>query len=130
MAAGAEVVGTDYRHESDNGKNRLGALFLVAGLAAARTGKGSRRVRRRKLQELGQSGRGGPLHGCAYRGLSRFQVEAAFLAPALKQNLQDAIYFALDFEVDRLRLFFPAASSCPRQGAPCKFSRLPPTDRH
>ena len=46
------------------------------------------------------------MHGCAQRGFSRFQVEPAFLAPALKQNLEDAIYFALDFEVDRLRSFF------------------------
>ena len=106
MAAGAEIVGTDYRHRSDNGKNRFGALFLVLSLVAARTGKGSLRVRRRELQELGQSGRGGAVHGCAHRGLSRFQVEPAFLAPALKQNLKGAIYFALDFEVDRLRSFF------------------------
>jgi hypothetical protein len=106
MAVGAEVVGTDDRYGSDNGKNRFGALFLVPGLVAARTGKGSLRVRRRELQQLGQSGRAGAVHGCAHRGLSRFQVEAAFLAPTLKQNLKEAIYFALDFEVDRLRRFF------------------------
>jgi hypothetical protein len=58
------------------------------------------------LQELGQGSRGGLVHGCAHRGLCRFQIKPAFLAPALKQNLEDAIYFALDFEVDRLRRFF------------------------
>ena len=40
------------------------------------------------------------------RGLRRFQVKPPFLAPALKQNLKDAIYFALDFAMDRLRRFF------------------------
>ena len=43
------------------------------------------------------------------RGLRRFQVKPPFLAPALKQNLKDAIYFALDFAMDRLRRFFSAA---------------------
>jgi hypothetical protein len=46
------------------------------------------------------------MHGRAHRGFCRFQIEPAFFAPALKQNLEDAIYFALDFEVDRSRRFF------------------------
>ncbi len=39
-------------------------------------------------------------------GLGRFQVESGFLTPALKQNLKDAVYFALDLVSDASECFF------------------------
>ena len=107
MATGTEVVRTHHRHGSNDGKDGLGALFLVLSLLAARARKGPQRLRRRrKLKDLCQCRRPRLMHGCADCGLGRLQVESAFLTPALKQNLKDAVYFALDFVMDRFRRFF------------------------
>src|SRR6266566_5078339 len=63
-------------------------------------------IRRIVLQQLRQ--RRGPslVHGGADGGFDGFQVKAAGLAAALKDNAQQPVYFAGDFLLNGLRRFF------------------------
>ena len=49
VATGTEVVRTHHRHESDDGKDGLGALFLVLSMMAARARTGPLRFRWRRM---------------------------------------------------------------------------------
>jgi hypothetical protein len=57
-------------------------------------------------QQFRQRGSSSLMHGRADHGFDRFQVEVAGLAAILKDGLQQSVYFAGDFLLDRFRSFF------------------------
>jgi hypothetical protein len=63
-------------------------------------------IRRIILQQLGERGSPGPVHGGSQSGLDRFQIEPAMVTSLLKSNPQEPVYFTDDFLPDCLRRFF------------------------
>ena len=59
-----------------------------------------------ELQQFGQRGGAGMVHGRAHRHLHCFQIQTPGLAPTVKDDAQELIYFARDFLADRFRRFF------------------------
>jgi hypothetical protein len=77
------------------------------GRMSARTGYGAAiRIRRIVSQQLRQRGSPGLVHGGSQGGLDRFQIERDTIAALLKNNPQEAVYFAGNFLLDGLRRFF------------------------
>ena len=66
-------------------------------------------IRRIVAQQLRQRGGSGLVHGGPHSGLDRIQIVAAAGAALLKNQPQEAVYFAGNFLLDRLRRFFPWA---------------------
>jgi len=60
-------------------------------------------------QQVRQRTSPGPVHGRSQNGLDRFQIERGAPAALLKNNPQEAVYFAGNFLLDGLRRFFPWA---------------------
>jgi hypothetical protein len=79
-----------------------------------------------KVEQFGQGGCSSPMHGFAHRHLDRFQIEMPGFATAGKDNVQDLIYFAGNFFLDRSRRFFSWAdgedSSTGRSEQICSFT--------
>lgn len=64
-------------------------------------------IRRIILQQLSQGAGSRLVHGRSDGGFHRFQIESAVVASTiLKNDPQEAVYFAGDFLLDRLRGFF------------------------
>ena len=62
--------------------------------------------RSRKLQQLVEGCRRGPMEGGAHRHLDGLQVHTAALAVARQVHAQKLVYFARDFLADRFGRFF------------------------
>ena len=107
MAARAQVVGTRDGDLADCGQHRLGAQFLIDGLAttAARDAPSVGR-RRGELQQPAQRRSAGAVHGRTHSHLDGLQIEAAGVAALLKDHAQQLVYFTRDFLTDRLGRFF------------------------
>jgi hypothetical protein len=60
-----------------------------------------------KLQQFGQRGRPGLMHGRTHGHLQGFQIPPPRLATGAKGNAQQLFYFARDFLLDRFDRFFP-----------------------
>ena len=74
---------------------------------AARTGNRSVvLIRRIVLQQFRQRRSPSLMHGGADGSFDRFQVKAAGLAAVLKDDVQQAVYFAGNFFLDDFRRFF------------------------
>lgn len=58
------------------------------------------------LQQFGQRGSSGLMHGGADCGFDGFEVEAAGPPAILKDRSEQAVYFAGDFPLDRFSRFF------------------------
>src|ERR1022692_2482608 len=77
------------------------------GRATARTGnRPVVLIRRIIAQQLRQRGSSGLVHGGSHSGLDRIQIVAAAGAVLLKNHPKEAVYFAGDLLLDRLRRFF------------------------
>jgi hypothetical protein len=77
------------------------------GRMSARTGYGAAiRIRRIVSQQLRQRGSPGLVHGGSQGGLDRFQIERDTIAALLKNNPQEAVYFAGNFLVGWPAPFF------------------------
>src|ERR1019366_7577280 len=77
------------------------------GRATARTGnRPVVLIRRIIAQQLRQRGSSGLVHGGSHSGLDRIQIVAAAGAVLLKNHPKEAVYFAGNFLLDRLRRFF------------------------
>ena len=63
-------------------------------------------IRRIVLQQLRQRGSPGLMHRRADDGFDGFQVEATGPAAILKDSVQQPVYFAGNFLLDRFRRFF------------------------
>ena len=107
MAVRAQVVGARYFHLAHRGQNRLGAQLPVVSLVAARTRDGSLVGGRNwELQQFGQRGCPGLMHGRAHRHLDGFQIQMPRLAATAEDDAQQLVYFARDFLLDRFGRFF------------------------
>ena len=119
MTVRAPIVGTGDFHRAHGGQHGLGAQLVVVGLLAARTSHGALFVgRRRELEQSTQRCGARPVQGRAHGHLRGFQIEAPRLAPILKNDPQEPIYFARDLLPDRLGRFFSCSldSSSPSSG--------------
>src|SRR5215467_11536826 len=63
-------------------------------------------IRRMVLQQFGQCGRPSLMHRRTDDGFDGFEVETTGLAPILKNRVQQPVYFAGNFLLDRLSRFF------------------------
>jgi hypothetical protein len=85
-------------------KCETAALILTPLISVSRSGK---------LQQFGQRGGAGMVHGRAHRRLHRFQIKTPGLAPTVEDDAQELIWFACDFQADRFRRFFPDPTTRP-----------------
>jgi hypothetical protein len=105
-----EVVGTPHLDGTDYREKGFGAQFLESRRVTARTG--NRQVisiRRLELQQLGQGGGPGSMHRGADGCLGTLQIEVAGGLAVAENDVQQLLYFAGDFLLDRLRRFFSCA---------------------
>ena len=91
-----------YRRE-----NRLGAQLLITRLVAA----SARNVplvasRDWELQQLGQRGCPGPVHGRTHGRLQSFHLPTPRLAAGAEGHAQQLVYFTRDFLLDGFGRFF------------------------
>jgi len=70
-----------------------------------------------ELQQLGQRGCPGPMHGRAHRHLQGFQFPTPRLAVSVEDHAQQLVYFARDFLLDGFHRFFSwALGGCSSAG--------------
>ena len=69
-----------------------------------------------KLQQVGQRGCPGMVHGGPYRHLQSFQVQVPCLTTTTEDDAQKLVYFARDFLTDRLCRFFSSGASASATG--------------
>ena len=76
--------------------------------SATGTGKGAFLVTGRLALQLPFNRLGtGLMHGGANCHLNRFQIQTTGAATPLKKHVEKLVQFACDFELDRVRRFFP-----------------------
>ena len=112
MTAGAQVVGTRHFRVAYGGKDWLSTQFLVASLVAASARNGPLTGWRGwKLQQFREGCGARLMHGRAYGHLQGFQVQTPRLAERAEDHIQQSVYFARDFLLDRFGRFFSRAES-------------------
>ena len=108
MTVRAQIVGTPDLYRSHHRQHRFATLFPIMGTLATRASDDALLFCRRgcELQQFGQRGGAGMVHGRAHRHLHCFQIQTPGLAPTVEDDAQELIYFAHDFLADRFRRFF------------------------
>ena len=103
----AQKIRTIQFYWSEHRQNGLRAQLLIVGGMAAGTGNGSPAfLRRVVLQQFCECGSPSLMHRRADDGFDGFQIDAASLAAIPKDRVQQTVYFAGDFLLDRFGSFF------------------------